>query len=165
MNTAIASISHQLEDAYNGDPWFGRSVKALLSDVNEQAAFIQPAGQHSILQLVYHMINWRSFTINSLKPTKPVSVYDDNDWQHFDHNDKALWPEGLQQLEATQQELVTLLQHKDDSILTSIVPGRKYDFRCLLNGLVQHDIYHAGQIAYVNKLLTARPDFPSEKAI
>ena len=154
MNTEITFIVHQLEEVFNGDPWFGRSVKSLLSDVNEQTAFVQPEGQHSILQLVYHMINWRAFTINSLKPTKPVSYYDDNDWQQLDHIDKTLWPAGLKQLEDTQQELSALLQQCDDSILSNTVPGRKYDFTYLLYGLIQHDVYHAGQMAYINKLLT-----------
>jgi hypothetical protein len=48
---------------------------------------------------------------------------------------------------------MALLLQKDDSFLDEPVEYRKYDFRFLLNGLIQHNLYHTGQIAYVNKLL------------
>lgn len=153
MKTEVSFILSQLEALYSGDPWFGRSVKALLHEVDEATAFAQLNAQHSILQLVWHMVNWRAFTVNSLKPEKPVSFYDENDWRKLDHTDKSLWPEGLIRLDETQDELIDLLQEIDDSALAIEVPGRKYDFRYLLHGLIQHDIYHAGQIAYVTKAL------------
>ncbi len=153
MTNQLSFIIQQLNDAYNGDPWFGRSVNALLGDVEETAAFRQPAGQHSILQLVWHMVNWREFVINSLRPQKPTGFYDENDWQELNHQDKKLWSKGLQRLDETQQELIVLLKQRDDTILIDTVPGRKYNFQYLLFGLVQHDIYHAGQIAYISKLL------------
>ena len=35
MNTEIEKIMAPLQDAYNGDPWFGRSVKSLIADIKE----------------------------------------------------------------------------------------------------------------------------------
>ena len=52
MNREILFIVEQLKDAYEGDPWFGRNLKALLSEVDEQTAFVKLKGQHSILELL-----------------------------------------------------------------------------------------------------------------
>jgi uncharacterized damage-inducible protein DinB len=41
----------------------------------------------------------------------------------------------------------------NDSIISETVAERKYKFKVLLYGMVQHEAYHAGQIAYVMKLL------------
>ncbi len=35
--------------------------------------------------------------------------------------------------------------------LSETVPGREYSVYCLLHGVVQHNLYHAGQIALLKK--------------
>jgi|SRR5688500_10667635 len=155
MNTEVLQIAAQLKNTFEGDPWFGRSVKSLLNDVNESIAFEKPNSQHSILDLLWHMITWREFTINRLRndKEKTLEYFEQNDWRDLNHNDKSLWREGLKTLDETQSELIELLQNENDNRLVEIVPGRKYNFKDLLYGIVQHDIYHIGQIAYLTKLL------------
>jgi hypothetical protein len=51
------------------------------------------------------------------------------------------------------RELMTVLKSQEAKILDTIVPGRKYNFRKLMNGICQHDVYHSGQIIYIQKLL------------
>src|SRR5215213_7889007 len=112
MNAEIIKIIALLKDEYNGDPWFGRSVKSLLNDVREEHVFEKPNEQHSILQLLWHMIIWREFTINSFakEGKKSPIFFEENDWQNLDHNDKTLWEKGLQRLDETQIELIETLQ-------------------------------------------------------
>ena len=155
MNTEIVQITQQLQDVYEGDPWFGRSIKSLLKDANPDCSFEKPNDQHSILDLLWHMITWREFTINSLRNDvkKSVQYFEDNDWRELDHNDRSLLEKGLQRLGETQSELIEALQYQQDNRLNEIVPGKKYNFRNLLYGIIHHDIYHIGQIAYVIKLL------------
>ena len=155
MNTEILQITEQLKEAYEGEPWFGRSIKSLLKDVDENIAFEKPNGQHSILELVWHIVIWRAFTINRLRNDEKTNLqyFEENDWQQLNHNDKTLWKRGLKRLEETQSELIEILQKQQDNILNEIVPARKYNFRKLLYGIIQHDIYHIGQIAYITKLL------------
>ena len=154
MNTEILQITEQLKEAYEGEPWFGRSIKSLLKDVDENIAFEKPNGQHSILELVWHIVIWRVFTINRLRNDEKTNLqyFEENDWQQLNHNDKTLWKRGLDRLEETQSELIDILQKQQDNILNEIVPGRKYTFRKLLYGIIHHDIYHIGQIAYLKKL-------------
>ena len=154
MNTEIHQIVNQLKDAYEGDPWFGRSVKSLLAEVTENHVFERPNNQHSILELLWHMITWREFTITSLRNEnkKSPEYFEENDWRELDHDDKDLWEEGLKKLDETQSELIDLLKYQKDDKLNEIVVGKKYKFKNLLYGIIQHDIYHIGQIAYVNKL-------------
>ena len=40
--------------------------------------------------------------------------------------------------------------------LAKQVPGRNYPYETLLNGIVQHTIYHSGQIAMVLSMLRSR---------
>ena len=155
MSKEIMFLIAQLKDAYEGDPWFGRNTKELLSEVSEHDAFKKLAGEHSILELVWHMITWREFTISRLQPSpeKNLLYFEQNDWRKLDHNDKNLWSQGLNRLQETQNELISLLEMQEEGLLEKIVDERKYNFRKLLHGLIQHDIYHLGQIAYIKKML------------
>lgn len=158
MNKEILYIAEQIKETYEGDPWFGRNAKALLAEVNEQTAFEKPNGQHSIVELVWHMITWREFTISRFtkEETKDLPYFETMDWRALDHNNKRLWLEGLQRLKETQEELLKIIKAQTDELLDQNVEERKYNFRKLLNGIVQHDIYHLGQIAYIKKLVEAK---------
>ena len=154
MSKEIIFLIAQLKDAYERDPWFGRNTKELLSEVSEYDAFKKPAGEHSILELLWHMITWREFTISRLQPSpeKNLLYFEQNDWRKLDHNDKNLWTQGLNRLQETQNELINLLEKQQESLLEKSVSERTYNFRKLLQGLIQHDIYHLGQIAYIKKI-------------
>jgi uncharacterized damage-inducible protein DinB len=155
MNNEILFIAEQLKEVYQGDPWFGRSVMDILGEVDESIAFEKPGGQHSILDLVWHMITWKEFTISRIRKSedKPLHYFEEQDWRELDHSDKTLWKKGLQHFTQLHNELVEILQQQKDDLLSQNVAGRTYDFRKLLEGIVQHDIYHLGQIAYIKKQL------------
>ncbi|RYZ19538.1 MAG: DinB family protein [Chitinophagaceae bacterium] len=155
MRKEILLLTEQLQDAYEGEPWFGRNVKQLLAEADQENAFIKLNNQHSIVELVWHMITWREFTINCVQKSSELDLkyFEELDWREIDHTNQSLWSEGLKKLEETQNKLVFLLQEQDDSILEQKVSERNYNYRKLLNGIIQHDIYHLGQIAYITKQL------------
>lgn len=155
MNNELKMYAAQLNENFAGEPWFGRNIQAILKEINEDIASQKPNGQHSILELLYHMINWRLFTINRLeKSTSTVKSFEENDWQVLDHQDKSLWQKGIEQLNDTQQRLLNLINTMKDEDLQSPVHERDYENRTLINGIIQHDIYHLGQIAYIKKMLS-----------
>lgn len=156
MNQEILLLSEKIKDAYQGDPWFGRSIKEILSEIDESIAFQKPNGQHSIIELLWHMITWREFILDRLHQTgrQSLEYFEQIDWREIDPSETSLWQQGLQRFNSLQNELVEVIQQQKDEILSQRVPDKKYDFRKLLYGIVEHDIYHTGQIAYVKKLLT-----------
>ena len=155
MNNELKMYAAQLNENFSGEPWFGRNIQAILKEINEDIASQKPNGQHSILELLYHMINWRLFTINRLeKSSATVKSFEENDWQVLDHQDKSLWQKGIEQLNDTQERLLNLINTMKDEDLQSPVHERDYENRTLINGIIQHDIYHLGQIAYIKKMLS-----------
>jgi uncharacterized damage-inducible protein DinB len=158
MNIEIQHLISQLQESFNGDPWFGRNAEKLLGEVTEAIAFQQPNGQHSIAELVCHMINWREFVISRFikDESNDLHYFEANDWRQLDNSDPSLWQQGLVKLNETQELLLNILREQPDSILEKNVEERTYNFRNLLNGIVQHDIYHLGQIAYLVKYLNQK---------
>ncbi|MBL7743003.1 MAG: DinB family protein [Chitinophagaceae bacterium] len=155
MNKELQSIIRNLQNTLNGEPWFGRPVYALLEETDPAVVYKKPDdNSHSLIELLYHMITWAEFALKRVEGDKEqdLAAFKKMDWRHIDPAVHT-WENGLQQLQKVHADLVALLQTKTDDFLKEIVDYRKYNFRFLLNGLIQHNIYHAGQIAYVHKLV------------
>lgn len=155
MNREILFIAQQVKEVHEGEPWFGRSVKDILNEIGEDIVFEKHRGQHSILELLWHMITWKEFTVGCLRNNKNESLqnFEKNDWRVLNHSQKSLWKEGLMRFEQVQNELVETILQQEDDILSQKIDGKNYDFRKLLNGIREHDIYHLGQIAYIKNML------------
>jgi len=153
MNSEILFIAAQLQDAYGGEPWFGRNLRELLEEIPEDVVTLKKEGSHSLLEILWHMVTWREFTISMLQENKATALqwFEENDWRRLDATDPGFWRKGLDALQAAQVTLLQLIGAQDDSLLDRMVQGRQYNFRKLLHGIIQHDIYHIGQIAYAHK--------------
>ena len=153
-NKEILAIIHNLQSVWSGTPWFGKPVKEILTGLPEHIAFNKPNNaSYSAIELVYHLHAWASFCLHRVaKETgKGLITTEAENWPVVNPAPHA-WQQAINALEKVQQDLITLLATKDDSFLDETVDFRKYNFRFLLNGLAQHNIYHAGQIAYLQKL-------------
>jgi uncharacterized damage-inducible protein DinB len=155
MNSSINNIINNLQDVNIGKPWFGRAVYEILDEVDEKKVSIKPNNsEHSLLELLYHMITWAGFTLKRIEKDKinDLAAAEELDWRII--NPKLhTWKKGLAEFKAIHKKIIALLKKKEDSFLQEKVDYRKYDFEFLLNGLIQHNIYHLGQIAYLNKML------------
>jgi hypothetical protein len=100
------------------------------------------------------MVTWADFTLHRLRgdKEKDLKAFEELDWRNIDPQIHS-WSKGLSELESIHQKIIVELKGMDDSILDKKVDYREYNFRFLLKGLIQHDIYHLGQIAYVTKWL------------
>jgi uncharacterized damage-inducible protein DinB len=152
-NKEIKNIIAQIKDTYEGEPWFGRNAKAILAMPDERKIFEKKGSEHSILELLWHMITWREFVVDRLQHSQKMQLeyFEKNDWRELDHQDKTLWPQGIERLEETQVQILSLLKERDDELLDKTVREKQYNFRKLLEGIIQHDIYHLGQIAFAAK--------------
>ena len=156
MNKETQYIVKSFESTLNEQPWFGRAVYEILSEVNEAKANTKPNGtEHSMIELLWHMNTWAEFTLGGLenRTVEEMKAIETIDWRDIDPKTHT-WEKGVEQLKATHNKIIELLkQKKDDSFLGDIVPLRNYNFRFLLNGLIKHNIYHLGQVAYLKKML------------
>lgn len=155
MNKEIQAIIRRIENVNSGEPWFGKAIYSLLEEVDPKKAASKPNGAgHSILELLWHMNTWASFTLKRLEKddVQDLAAFESLDWRSLDPK-LHTWKKGLSEFKGTHKKIVAILKKKDDSFLKEIVDYRKYNYRFLLNGLIEHNIYHAGQIAYLNKFL------------
>jgi len=155
MRKEIDYIITTLHSVLDGEPWFGRSVMSLLQETDPAVVYKKPnENSHSLIEVLYHMNTWAEFTLKRLEKVeeKNLAGFEKLDWREIDPSEHT-WEKGIAQFKVTHDLIIELLETKDDDFLSGDVDYREYNFRFLLYGIIQHDIYHGGQIAYLNKLL------------
>ena len=141
------NIAILLEKTFNGPAWHGPAVMEALQDISPQSVFNEIAGSHSIIELVLHMTTWRNFTTKRLEGNNEYEVSEEDNFP------KATdWGGALRALKQSHTDLTAALKSFPENKLFTTVPTRKYDFYTLLHGIIQHDIYHTGQIVLLKKL-------------
>jgi len=66
----------------------------------------------------------------------------------------AAWSQAIDSTKNTHHELIKAVAAFPDSRLSEQVPGKSqnyYNFFYMFSGIVQHELYHAGQIALLKK--------------
>jgi uncharacterized damage-inducible protein DinB len=154
MNSEIQSYINNLSEALDGEPWYGKSVNSVFTSIDEKKVYSKPPqNSHSLIELLYHMNSWAEFTLAQLtQNVTDISEFDKKDWIAINPEEHR-WGNAVNQFRSVHEKIITELRHKEDDFLNAPVSFRNYNVRYLLNGLLQHDIYHIGQMAYVNKLL------------
>jgi uncharacterized damage-inducible protein DinB len=154
----------QLKRAHAGDPWHGSSRAALLADVTADEARRRPAPSvHSIWELVLHMTAWTREVTRRLQGRNAAEP-EMGDWPALPPvPDDAAWQAALSALDAAHVALRDTVRGLDAARLAERVGdernaalGTGVTVAQTINGLVQHDAYHSGQIAVVKKLLRAQ---------
>lgn len=152
--TETKFIADQLHKAFEGDAWHGPSVRDVLDGVSAEQAVAKPiAGSHSIWELALHIAAWVEHSRHAVdgKPL-PLELDTPEDWPRVSGTDPAAWKQTLNQVFESGKALVKAIEKFPLERLTDTVPGRSYDFHQLFHGIVDHTIYHAGQIALLKKL-------------
>ena len=154
----VARIGSQLKRASEGGAWHGPALLELLADVSaEQAASRPLAGAHGIWEIVLHVAAWQGFATRAVEGgAMPVDLADEGNWPPVADASEEAWRAAVEGVGRAGRRLRNALRKFSDEDLERIVPGREYNFYFLLHGVVQHGLYHAGQIALLKKASTEK---------
>ena len=145
-------IADQLKRAFEGDAWHGPAVLEVLEGVSARTAAAKPVpGAHSIWELVLHIAAWDG-AIRRRMEGQALQLSDEQDFPLVKDTSDSAWRNTVQTLKQRHAELMQGVLAMPDHRLTSQVPGKDYDFYHMLHGAVQHELYHAGQIALLKKV-------------
>lgn len=147
-------IQDQLRRSIEGPAWHGPALLELLSDVTPGQAARRPVQQaHSIWELALHITAWMQIALRRLGGST-AEVSPAEDWPPVSETRENAWAMALAGLRQAQAELGEAISALDESQLNAIVPGQRYSAYFMLHGVVQHNLYHAGQIALLKKALS-----------
>jgi uncharacterized damage-inducible protein DinB len=156
----VDRLRRALEATLDGDPWYGSSVSRMVDGVDPSQAAAHPvSGAHSIWELVLHMTAWVNEANRRLRGGS-YGEPEEGDWPGVPAPGGASWQSARSALAAAHSSLAATLTAMSDAELSAQVPGAQVDaagqpvtlYQTAV-GILQHDAYHAGQIAILKKAL------------
>jgi uncharacterized damage-inducible protein DinB len=153
MDSEIRRTLGQIEGSFGPGAWHGPSIRELLAAVTAELAAGRIApGTHSIWELVLHIAAWEDATRRMVEGGSG-EVSDERNFPALPGVSEAAWQAAITALNAGHEALLAAVARLSDAQLGRTVTGKSYTFYFLLHGVVQHNLYHAGQIALLKRAL------------
>ncbi len=147
-DSEINRIVDQMERAFEGDAWHGPSLSDILSGVSAEVAAACPiAGAHSIREIVDHTTVWQRTVRERLEGQPIRSLPDEEDWPSAGEASEESWAAAVAKLRLEYERLRAEARRWCGRDLNERTEGQRYTVYEMLHGVVQHNLYHAGQIA------------------
>lgn len=156
MPDCLTHLRAQFCAAFDAEPWYGKSLMLVLEEVPVEKAYRHPApGSRSIVEILLHMLAWRDFFLKRLRGEHPPRFAFDSpeDWPpQPDEHSIAYWNALKEKFRVSQRLLLAELDRLSPADLDADFDGSGHPLAIHLDGAIQHDIYHTGQIALLKNL-------------
>jgi uncharacterized damage-inducible protein DinB len=150
----INNLIRQINELHDGSLWFDQSFNDKVGTLTEEEVFTQPHPQlHSVAEHVSHMLEWRIECILRFEGGKRELMELPEDWISNEELKKIGWKQLKDNFNSSRYDLIRLIEGKDDEFLNTPFRDYEYNYHYLIEGVLQHDIYHLGQIGITLKLL------------
>ena len=149
-------IIEQLRRSVYADAWHGPSVLETLKGISEEQAAARPVpGAHTIWEIVLHITVWIEQVHGRLRGDNTKrDLPPDQDWPTQPNRpDKTTWHALLDHLRRAHEAFAAEIARLDDDRLEKPILDGMSSVYVSLHGVIQHNLYHAGQIAILRKAL------------
>jgi uncharacterized damage-inducible protein DinB len=158
--TISENLKQELEKVLSGDPWYGSPVYNIIEQVSFEAAFEKPPGSaDNIAGIVLHMLSWTEEVLdrmNGMAAQLPSS----GDWPDPGTPDEQKWQNYVNDLKLVNVNLLGVIQNFPVEKWNELINdernrelGTGVSYEQLIDGLIQHHIYHSAQIALLNRII------------
>ena len=157
-NDARRVLLDLLDEAFDHRAWHGTTLYGSLRGVTAAGAAARPAkNRHNIWEVAVHAAYWKYAVRRRLTGDKRRSfAFTGSNW--FERplsragRDRA-WKADVRLLVDEHRKLRDVIARYDPRRLEAQVPKSRYKASFLIRGIAAHDLYHAGQIQLLKKLI------------
>lgn len=154
IEAPVIWLRTELQRSVHGGSWHGPSLDEALANVSFAQAVARPIpGAHSIAELVHHAAGWMEEVrrrLDGAAPDMPAR----GDWPALPPGSEYEWTAWLSDLAEAAQALDRALAEFPVERLADTVGEGAHDaplgsgvtYATMINGVIQHNVYHAGQI-------------------
>ncbi|MFQ5607269.1 MAG: DinB family protein [Candidatus Zixiibacteriota bacterium] len=150
----IKRIQDQLKRSFFGPAWHGPSLCEALEGVSAELSAARQPGAHSIRELVDHSVFWKN-VVNRVLRGIDIDLQTEvkRDWPEISDNSEDVWTAARKSLKSEHESFCATVAGYTEADLEREVMGVKnrYTAYQVMHGVIQHDLYHAGQIVLLKK--------------
>ncbi len=146
-----------LHEGYSKKAWHGPNLRGALRGMTAREAAWRPAaGRHNIWEIAVHCAYWKYVVRRRILDEKRGSfpIRGSNWFARPDGKPTAeRWERDLELLADMHRLLLDAVSELPSEALQAIPRGSRVDTRSIIAGSAMHDVYHAGQIQLVKRLM------------
>jgi hypothetical protein len=149
-----------IDQAYDVKSWHGPNLRGSIRGVRADVAARRPAdGRHCIWDIVVHAAYWKYTVRRRLLGEKRGSFPREgsNCFAAPVPLTESAWQEAVAQLEQTHRTMRQAIAALTPADLDFTPAGSQTSNFALVSGIAAHDVYHAGQIQLVKRLVKGEP--------
>jgi uncharacterized damage-inducible protein DinB len=150
VNDVDRIIKHY-DGVLNGDAWHGDPVWKVLSDIPAATAAARPvSGAHSIWEIVDHMMFWEGVVLQRLQG-KRAGLVEELNFPATPAPSEENWRKTLDEFRDSNRSFREALANIDPAKLNDLTAAGKRTYYGEAHGILEHHVYHLGQIALLKK--------------
>jgi hypothetical protein len=155
-NPAIASLLAQLDEAFDHRSWHGPNLRGSLRGMGAARASWRPAPErHNAWEIAVHAAYWKYAAWRRLTGEKRGSFgrAGSNWFASPAPPAETAWRKDVARLGECHRQLRAAVARLTDGDLDRRAPGGKEPVGRLVRGIAAHDLYHAGQIQLLKRMM------------
>jgi hypothetical protein len=158
MSPEVSQLLAIINQAYDTPSWHGTNLRGSLRRVTPLQAAWRPApGRHNIWEIVIHAAYWKyAATRRFTGGARGAFPLKGSNWFARPADSAPLenaWRADLALLDAAHDALRSVVIRLSAKDVARTPPGKKVSNFALLSGAAAHDLYHAGQIQLLKRLI------------
>ncbi len=152
MNEPVRIVS-LFNKLYNSNPWIDVNIVDTLSNLTaDQAAKKVLNNCNSIWEITNHIIDWRLNVLQRIQG-KVIKSTANNYFYEIKEPTPQAWQDTINNLAYSQAQWIELLAQIKSEDYEKKYPVNDMTYYEHIQGIIQHDAYHLGQIVLLKKLL------------
>jgi uncharacterized damage-inducible protein DinB len=143
-------------EAYKNRAWHGANLRGSIRGLTAQQAVWRPApNRHNIWEIIVHAAYWKYIVRRRLLGEKRGSFpMKGSNWiERPDETDERAWRDDVRLLDEMHASMCRSISQLKPSQLNSRPAGSKFTTATTISGIACHDVYHAGQIQLLKRLM------------
>jgi uncharacterized damage-inducible protein DinB len=158
-NPQVHQLLEIIARAYDRRSWHGPNLRGSIRGIDPSTAARRPArGRHNVWELVVHAAYWKYAVRRRLMgETRGSFPLEGSNWfprPEPGAEDVAAWRHDVALLARMHAQLVEAVAAQSDRDLARVSRGSMVSNFELIAGVAAHDVYHAGQIQLVKRLVS-----------
>lgn len=155
-DSRIALLLEIVDQAFSRQAWHGTTLRGSIRGLSVEVAVWRPGPErHNIWELVLHTAYWKYIVRRRLTGDKALSFpRKPSNWPAVpEKTTSGKLNEDIALLKHEHLLLRDLIESFDPSQLHRRAPESKWTYAEHVHGIAAHDLYHAGQIQLIKKLM------------
>ena len=141
------------EVLYSSSPWHGDAMWSILGGISAELAAARPLPDaHTVWQIVMHMTFWEEVATKRLAGER-AGLIEERNFPPLPAITEENWRKTLDEFRSSNARFREALAKLDPAKLDELSAAGKRTYYDEAHGIIEHNVYHAGQIAMLKKAL------------